>query len=312
MDIVVTPGQLLQPENGNQLSIVTIHFRDKLSDIELSLLPGLLNQVQKEFPGCIVAYEKIHRIRDEDVLQVNVESPPTYDVEQLQKQINELTVKLRIAQQRYIEEKGNREALDKRLSAIMKDTYPILLEKLRATGELGSSSNKNMTVMLLDVVGFSAMNNDERIRNLDLLRSLARAILKNESGLYINTWGDAIVAAFDDVESGLRCACKFVQQFSIVGLDVRVGLAWGLLRITSNELKGSHDIDGDAINLCARIEPLAERGTVLCHEDVIALLPEGQNEFNLRKRNVALKKGAAGLGSGDEITTYEVRLLKNV
>ena len=103
------------------------------------------------------------------------------------------------------------------------------------------------------------------------MRLIGKSVLSSEQGLYINTWGDGLIAAFDDPTQGLRCACKFVQHLQVDGIDVRVGVNWGAARIIYNEITERLDIDGESVNVGARLEPLAESGEVLVSNIVMGL-----------------------------------------
>lgn len=135
--------------------------------------------------------------------------------------------------------------------------------------------------------------------------------MASEGGLYINTWGDGVIVAFDEINSGLKCACKIVRHLDIDGIETRVGVHWGPARIRVNSLTERLDVDGDSINLGSRIEFLAEPGQVLATEEVRFHGDVDATQFEFTERLKSLEKGAAGKPAGTTIPVFEVRYLPN-
>jgi class 3 adenylate cyclase len=290
---------------------VFIKFDEKLSHIETSSINGLIKQVEKAFPSCTINIVNIRNNANSSTLKLNVYAPPAYDSKELEQQVRDLTVKLRISQQKYLESESARKDIEEKYQNILSDVYPLLIEKLKSTGDYPNTNIKSMAVMFIDIAGFSQMPEDDRVRNVDLLRSLGRNFLKSEKGMYLNTWGDAVVAAFEEPASSLRCGCRFVQHLGLLGMDVRVGIAWGAIRISVNSIKGSHDIDGSAVNLGARLESAAEPGTVVCVEEVVHLVGNPHDQFYFREREVTLKKAVENYEAGYKFPVFEVTMKPN-
>jgi class 3 adenylate cyclase len=215
------------------------------------------------------------------------------DVAKLKKEIEELSIQLKISQEKYLAEKLERERFEKLYLELTQDVFPLVIKELRAKGRIHQFNTKTLLIMFVDVVGFSKMTDDERQLKVDLLRLIGRSILQSESGMYINTWGDGIVAAFEDPTQGLRCACKFVSHLDLDGIEVRVGVNWGLARIVYNEMTQRLDIDGESINIGARLEPLAIPGEVIASELVPNLPDLDKNKFLFAEKEVELKKAVA-------------------
>jgi class 3 adenylate cyclase len=290
---------------------VTVFFRDSFTNVEVSLLPAFINSIQALIPTCSVSLLTFAKRDSYESLQFLVESRSEDDLEGLKSRIEELTNKLRILQQQFFAEKINKEKAEQRLSEMMSDVYPILLSRLKTeiSGELGSF--KTLLIIFLDLVGFSSVDADRRAESVDALRSIGRMAIRQSDGMYINTWGDAIVAGFESSTDGLLCACRFVRHLDVMGIEARVGVSWGVVRIVKNELTGKEDIDGDSVNLGARLEALARPQTVLCASE-IALLDDLDKElFNFVKREIVLEKPAAGYGAGERITALEATLRVN-
>lgn len=194
---------------------------------------------------------------------------------------------------------------------MVEELFPLVVKQLRSQGKIGIREIKTLLVMFADIAGFSKMTEEQRTHKLDLMRLIGRAVLTAEHGLYLNTWGDGVIAAFDDPTQGLRCACRFVSHLGIDGIDVRVGVNWGAVRVIYNEVTRRTDVDGESVNFGARLEPLAEPGEVLASE-LLAALPElNKNDFVLAKKEVTLSKAVSELVAGDKLLVYSVRLLPN-
>jgi class 3 adenylate cyclase len=102
-----------------------------------------------------------------------------------------------------------------------------------------------------------------------------------------------------------------VQHLNVDGIDVRVGVSSGAGRIIYNEVTERMDIDGNSINVGARLEPLASSGEVLA-SDIVAALPEiRREEFNFLEREVELSKPVGELRAGDKMKVFRVSYLPN-
>jgi class 3 adenylate cyclase len=152
---------------------------------------------------------------------------------------------------------------------------------------------------------------EERQQKVDLMRLIGRSILKSEKGMYINTWGDGVIAGFDDPTQGLRCACKFVSHLDVDGVEVRVGVNWGVARITYNEITERTDIDGESVNVGARIEPLAQPGEVLASDVVCGLEELEKSDFLFTEKTIELRKSVGGTEAGDKIKVHSIKYYPN-
>ena len=65
-----------------------------------------------------------------------------------------------------------------------------------------------MTTLFLDMRGFSRFGDEERKAHMGMRRGLAQPMLQRGVAHDVHTWGDAIVACFEDANTGLRCACQ--------------------------------------------------------------------------------------------------------
>lgn len=120
--------------------------------------------------------------------------------------------------------------------------------------------------MFTDLVGSTQHAQRDEKGALRLLReqeSLARPILEAHRGRLVKTTGDGMLVEFGNALDAVECAVDFQRQAfersasenSLV-LRVRIGIHVGDV-----ESEGA-DILGDAVNIAARIEPIAEAGGI--------------------------------------------------
>lgn len=104
--------------------------------------------------------------------------------------------------------------------------------------------------------------------------------VKAHGGAVVKTLGDGMVCQFPDADAAFRAACD--MQKSAVGIPAAVGEKKLAIKIAWNYgpvvLEGT-DVFGDTVNVCARIESLANPHQVLTSKQTVEALSPG-----LRKR----------------------------
>jgi tetratricopeptide (TPR) repeat protein len=120
--------------------------------------------------------------------------------------------------------------------------------------------------MFTDMVGFSALTQRDEAAALKLMeeqRKIVRPVFVRFAGREVKTMGDGALVIFDSALDATECAVEFQRQLfernrSVPGpqIEIRVGIHVGDVVHTEN------DVYGDAVNIAARIEPLAENGGI--------------------------------------------------
>jgi adenylate cyclase len=121
-------------------------------------------------------------------------------------------------------------------------------------------------VMFTDTVGFTASTQANEGRTLELLRQqaeLLRPLLALHQGREIKSTGDGFLVEFDSALKAVQCAVNIQRRIyernsegGETPIRVRIGVHLG------DVVQNGTDILGDAVNIAARIEPLAEPGGV--------------------------------------------------
>ena len=121
-------------------------------------------------------------------------------------------------------------------------------------------------VMFTDTVGFTASTQANEGQTLELLRQqteLLRPVLALHQGREIKSTGDGFLVEFDSALRAVQCAVNIQRRISErnseggqLPIRVRIGVHLG------DVVQNGDDILGDAVNIAARIEPLAQPGGV--------------------------------------------------
>src|SRR5205823_4857982 len=141
-----------------------------------------------------------------------------------------------------------------------------------------SAHRKTVTVLFCDVVGSTALGESvdpEALRGL-LARYFERmrTIVERHGGTVEKFVGDAVMAVFgvpivheDDALRALRAATEMRDAFPELGLEGRIGVNTGEV-VTGS---GERLVAGDAVNVAARLEHVAEPGQILIGEPTLRL-----------------------------------------
>jgi adenylate cyclase len=136
---------------------------------------------------------------------------------------------------------------------------------------------RTLTVILAsDVAGYSrlvAEHEEDTIQRFSQAAALFSDLVKKHQGAIFNTAGDAILARFDSAVDATRCAIDIQdannsrngQIADDKKLLFRIGIAIGDVLVAEDG-----DLLGDAVNVAARLENLADAGGICISDDVRA------------------------------------------
>lgn len=146
-----------------------------------------------------------------------------------------------------------------------------------------ASKRRLAALMFTDIVGYSAMTQrNEALAQgiLDEHNRILRQIFMKHNGREVKTTGDGFLVEFPSALEGARCAIEMQQALLDLNFDrpperccqIRIGLHLG------DVIGHGDDVSGDAVNIAARIVPLAEAGGICLSEN---LAREIQNKIDV-------------------------------
>jgi adenylate cyclase len=152
------------------------------------------------------------------------------------------------------------------MSALLDNSPP-------SSGESASWRRKLAAILHADVVGFSRLMGEDEAGTHRALGELRRAIdplITTHDGRIVGTAGDSLLPDFSSVVDALNCALK--MQAAVRGindpiprerrLELRIGVNLGDVIVDGD------NIFGDGVNIAARLEALAQPGTICISQTV--------------------------------------------
>jgi adenylate cyclase len=139
--------------------------------------------------------------------------------------------------------------------------------------ELGSRRRKLAAILHADVAGFSRLMGEDEAGTHRALGDLRRAVdplITAHGGRIVGTAGDSLLADFSSVVDALNCAVEMQRSSRAINdplppgrrLELRIGVNLGDVIVDGD------DIFGDGVNIAARLESLAQPGTVCISQTV--------------------------------------------
>jgi len=135
-------------------------------------------------------------------------------------------------------------------------------------------TTKTLTIMFTDIKGFTQRTSDSSRDNFNALMDaherLLTPVFRHFEGRVIKTIGDAFLVCFDSPTDGVLCGLaiqEVLRQHNAAAaekdrIEVRVAINLGEVELRD------HDVFGDAVNVAARLEGVAEAGEVTFTEAV--------------------------------------------
>ena len=208
---------------------------------------------------------------------------------------------------------GDRKRIIKALKAVEGDSSGALI-----TSEMGESPSnslpmaaaerRHLTVMVCDLVGSTALSArldpEDMGAVIDAFQAACVRITVASEGFLVDFQGDGILAYFgypraheDDAERTVRAGLDIAAAVARLKtpaqepLSVRIGIATGLVVVGDHGREGAlrkHALIGDTPNVAARLQALAEPGTVVVAASTRRLLGD---LFRLRDLGIHKLKG---------------------
>jgi adenylate cyclase len=139
--------------------------------------------------------------------------------------------------------------------------------------EAGTRKRKLAAILHADVVGFSRLMGQDETGTHQSLSELRRAVdplIATHGGRIVGTAGDSLLADFSSVVDALSCAIEMQRAARAINdplpserrLELRIGVNLGDVIVDGD------NIFGDGVNIAARLEALAQPGTVCISQTV--------------------------------------------
>ncbi|WP_425043077.1 adenylate/guanylate cyclase domain-containing protein [Primorskyibacter sp. S87] len=117
------------------------------------------------------------------------------------------------------------------------------------------------TVLAADIVGYSALMDQDRVGTISALQTFREDVflplISSHNGDLVKSMGDGWIVEFRSASEASDCAIALQSSHKPKGIKLRIGIHTGEV-VTDGD-----DIFGDAINVAARLEALAQPDQIL-------------------------------------------------
>ena len=153
---------------------------------------------------------------------------------------------------------------------------------MRKTDPVSKVQRRLAAIFSADVEGYTRLMNADEAGTLRLLtshRDITDRLIAQHGGRIANTAGDSILAEFPSAVDALRCSLGILERVAAVNQEIpeerrvcfRIGLHAGEVMVKDG------DLFGDGVNVAARMQGLAQPGSVClseaAHQFVHRMLP---------------------------------------
>jgi len=181
---------------------------------------------------------------------------------------------------------------------------------------LGIAEERRLAaIMFTDIVGYTALsqaNEEATMKVLEEHRALLRPTFLRHGGREVKTMGDSFLVEFGSSLEAVRCALEI--QGANAGqrkAKVRIGIHVGEV------IHSGNDVYGDAVNIAARIEPLADPGGTCISRQVYDFVygrvearfaRMGPTELKNVRAPVEIYKVLPPSEAGEQVSSSDLRL----
>jgi len=155
---------------------------------------------------------------------------------------------------------------------------------------LSEGARRLAAIMFTDLVGYSSLtslNEGHALKLLEDHRSLLQPIFAKYQGKVVKTMGDGFLVEFASVVEAVNCAVQAQDEMRQVNerrsenerVHARIGIHVG------DVVHSGGDILGDAVNVAARLQPLATAGGICVTRQVIDQV-QGRVQYKMNRLGV--------------------------
>lgn len=255
----------------------------------------------------VALFNTAEQVGSGDLSQRVTIAPPENEVGGLIRAFNSMMNNLENANYHLIHSNEALDAERQRSERLLRNILPApIAERIKNGEKLIADKYESVTVMFLDIVGFTpiaaAMTAEELVQMLNEMFIALDTVLERHGVEKIKTMGDSYMMVSGAPESSpqhahhaARAALELLeamQEFNEhkkVALQIRVGLHSGaVVAGVIGQNKFAYDLWGDTVNIASRMESHGTPGKIHCSEAAHALL---RGEFEFAERGTVELKG---------------------
>ncbi len=145
-------------------------------------------------------------------------------------------------------------------------------------------NHKLAAIVFTDVVGYTRQMEQDEYRTMQLLqkqRDIVFPVVQSYRGEIVKELGDGLLMMFSSALEAVRCAIEIQTRLKDEELTIRAGIHIGEVIFKDG------DVFGSAVNVAARIQPLASANGICISEDV---KNQVQNKTDIRMNSIGIRE----------------------
>lgn len=289
-----------------EATIIELQYPYRLTANELSTLSILIEHLQATQWGAILRLKSIRDVAGGALVTLVVEESGKLNPSEVKAELQEEANRIQMAQLALRSNRDLQDSLKEEMATLKEKFWPRLLE---LASEHEREQIRNLTVVFMDLKGFSSWADDELSEKLSLFRGLIKPVLNKWQAGHPNMEGDSLRVTFRNATAGLACACMMRGVLTAAGFEVRIGVELGEVAVVHNEVTDISDLEGTAVSMAARLEAVAQVGQVLATQKV-RHYTDYKEIFNFIPQQVSLGKSIGKMKKGDIIECYAIEMVK--
>ena len=291
---------------GAKLTL-TLKYPDGIRPQELTTLPFLMEHLAASQWGCSIHLQSLNHSPGQTKVILAIDDMGDYEPTELLDALQQEVEQLQLAQFELRDNMSLSAELRTILASIKDRFWPRMLE---LAAEHQAAQNRHLTVMFMDLKGFSQWTEAEMASRLELFRGLLKPILNRWQASYPNMEGDSLRVTFHNASVAVKCALMVQSVLIAAGFSLRIGMDLGPVYVSQNAVTGIADLGGAALNFAARLEKSAEPGEVLVSERVKHFSRSIIDRYRFTQRDVILTKAVANFKAGAQVSCFKVEEIR--
>ncbi len=288
--------------------LLELRYPFRMLAAEISTLPILIEHLQASQWGTSIRLKSIQDYAGGSLVTLSIDEVSAYQPSELKEALQREANFILMAQVAMRQDVLLQRTLREEVANIKENFWPRLLE-LAAENE--REVIRNLTIIFMDLTGFSRWKDEELAHKLALFRGLVKPVLQRWNAGHPNMEGDSLRVTFKNATIACACACMLRNVLVGAGFEMRIGIELGEVSVVHNVVTNQPDLEGTAVSMAARLEAAAEPGEILA-TDKVKFHAGHRGHFEFASRRVRLKKGIAEKQLGDYVECYAINLVKSV